>query len=217
MRSVKSYNQYCALARALDVVGERWSLLIVRELLGGPRRYGDLLAGLPGIATNLLAERLRHLARAGVVERREDGWYMLTSWGDGLREPLYALARWSAPVVMARPAGEDSFRAAWLLHPVAMMFAGVDARRPALIVEVRIGDEVATIESKDGAVSLRSGSDPSPDITFTGPPDAILGMLAGHLDPRNAVAHGVAMIGDGRRLESLRLGRPHPSLPAPDT
>ncbi len=114
VRRVKSYGQYCALARGLDVIGERWSLLIVRELLDGPRRYGKLIEGLPGIATNLLAERLRHLVGAGVIERRKDGGYRLTPWGEQLREPLYALARWSAPVVMSSPVGDDAFRPAWL-------------------------------------------------------------------------------------------------------
>jgi len=83
----RSYGQYCGLAQALDVVGSRWSLLIVRELLGGPARYGQLQAGLPGIATNLLAERLRELEEAGVVRRQLDTdsnsvAYALTPWGN---------------------------------------------------------------------------------------------------------------------------------------
>lgn len=207
---MKSYGQYCALARALDVIGERWSLLIVRELLGGPRRYGELGEGLPGIATNLLAERLRHLIDAGVVERRKQGRYALTSWGEGLREPLYALARWSAPVVMTRPSGDDSFRAAWLAHPVAVIFEGVDARRPPLSVEVQIGDESTTIESRDGEVTLRAGPPPSPDLVLAGPPDGILGLLAGHLDPDAAARSGVMITGEARRLVRLRpkLTRP---------
>jgi len=208
---VKSYSHYCALARGLDVVGERWSLLIVRELLGGPRRYGELAEGLPGIASNLLAERLRHLVGAGVVEHRGDGRYALTVWGEGLREPLYALARWSAPVVMANPAGDDSFRAAWLTHPVAVIFEGVDARRPALIVAVRIGDEAATIESRGGKVTLRPGQPPSPDIVLDGPPDVILGLLAGYLDPGAAARSGVVITGDARRLVGLRPYLPRPA------
>ena len=212
---MKSYGHYCALARGLDVVGERWSLLIVRELLGGPSRYSELSDGLPGIASNLLAERLRHLIGAGVVEHSGDGRYALTEWGEGLREPLYAFARWSAPVVMVRPASDDSFRAAWLAHPVSVLFEGVDERRPALIVEVRIDDEVATIESQAGKVTLRSDSLPaeplpSPDVVLDGPPDLILGLLAGYLDPRDAAQRGVAITGDARRLARLR-----PNLPLP--
>ncbi|MHB1928663.1 MAG: winged helix-turn-helix transcriptional regulator [Acidimicrobiales bacterium] len=201
---MKSYGQYCALARGLDVVGERWSLLIVRELMGGPRRYGELVEGLPGIATNLLAERLRHLVGADVIERQGDGRYALTPWGEGLREPLYALARWSAPVAMTNPAGDDAFHAAWLAHPVAVMFEGVDPRRPALTIEVRIGDEAMTIESRDGKVTLRPGHPPSPDIVLDGPPDAILGLLAGRLDPGAAAKSGVSIIGNARLVVRLR-------------
>jgi DNA-binding HxlR family transcriptional regulator len=89
----RSYGQYCGLARALDVVGDRWNLLIVRQLLMAPARFRELLDGLPGVATNLLAERLRDLGTAGVIERRlaEEGnaiVYALTPWGAELREPI---------------------------------------------------------------------------------------------------------------------------------
>ncbi len=207
---MKSYGQYCAIARGLDVVGERWSFLIVRELLGGPRRYGELARGLPGVATNLLARRLRDLVGAGVVERRKNGRYALTRWGEGLREPLYALARWSAPVVMAKPAGGDAFRSEWLVHPVAVIFGGVDERRPALTVEVQIGDEPMTIESRGGRVTSRPGHASSPDLVLAGPPDAVLGALAGRLGIRAAAMSGVSISGDARLLARLR-----PSLPGP--
>ena len=76
---MKSYGQYCGLARALDVIGDRWVLLIVRELLDGPRRYAELLDGLPGIATNLLVDRLRSMETSGLLARQDDGRYALTS------------------------------------------------------------------------------------------------------------------------------------------
>src|SRR5919108_4394339 len=115
----RNYRQYCGLARALDVVGDRWNLLIVRQLLVGPARYGQLLDGLPGMATNLLAHRLRHLEAAGVVQRElaAEGnaiRYSLTSWGGELREPIEALIRWSTPL-MVRGVGGDTFRAEWLI------------------------------------------------------------------------------------------------------
>src|SRR5574337_1138138 len=96
----RSYGQYCGLARALDVVGDRWNLLIVRQLLVAPARYQELRDGLPGVATNLLADRLRDLETAGVIERRpaEHGGaitYALTTWGARLREPIEGLIRWS--------------------------------------------------------------------------------------------------------------------------
>src|SRR6202042_2649537 len=86
--SMRSYDQYCAVARALDVVGDRWTLLIVRELLIRPSRYGELQDGLPGVATNLLAERLRHLEESGVVTRDKQGLYELTGWGKRLATPV---------------------------------------------------------------------------------------------------------------------------------
>lgn len=115
----RSYGQYCGLARALDVVGDRWNLLIVRQLLIGPARYRELLDGLGGVATNLLADRLRDLETAGVVERRlaEEGnaiVYALTPWGAELREPVEGLIRWSTPL-MARGSGGDRFQAEWLV------------------------------------------------------------------------------------------------------
>jgi DNA-binding HxlR family transcriptional regulator len=200
---MKSYGQYCALARALDVIGDRWTPLIVRELLAGPRRYSELLEGVPGIATNLLAERLRSLEERAVVSRDDDGRYVLTEWGQGLSEPLYALARWAAPL-MAEPAGDDAFRSEWLSHPVKVLFEGVDPRRGRLTVEVRTGDAPMTIESADGEVRVHHGPAPSPDLVLTGPPDAIVGLLAGALDAAAAVERGVGIDGDARRLARLR-------------
>jgi DNA-binding HxlR family transcriptional regulator len=115
----KSYGQYCGLARALDVLGDRWNLLIVRQLLVGPARYGELLDGLPGVATNLLADRLRDLETAGVVERRLAGEgnavvYALTPWGAELREAIESLIRWSSPL-MVRGTDGDSFQPDWLV------------------------------------------------------------------------------------------------------
>lgn len=110
----RSYGQYCGLARSLDVIGGRWSLLIVRELLVGPARYSELLAGLPGIATNLLIDRLRELEEAGVIQRTLDTdnnsvAYMLTPWGSELRPAVAALVNWSTPLMISGPQG-DSFR-----------------------------------------------------------------------------------------------------------
>src|SRR5690349_23360346 len=96
----RSYQQHCGVARALDVIGERWTLLIVRDLLIAPRRYGELLDGLPGITTNLLAKRLREMTRAGLVEKRQGSppgsfdVYALTKSGRELEPVLMELGRW---------------------------------------------------------------------------------------------------------------------------
>lgn len=211
---VKSYGQYCALARGLDVVGDRWTLLIVRELLIGPRRYADLLEGLPGIATNLLAERLRHLEQHAVVERNAQGLYQLTEWGQGLAEPLYGFARWAAPL-MAEPVGDDAFRSAWLAHPVAAIFDGVDPRRPDMTVEVHTGESPVTIVSTGGAVRVRPGPADAPNLVISGPPDAVVGLLAGALDKAGATRRGLTVQGDVRSLARLRNPGRSPSTRLP--
>src|SRR3989442_9660776 len=126
----RSYGQFCGLARALDVVGDRWSLLIVRELLPGQMRYGELLASLGGIATNLLAARLRSLESSGVIERRlgqsSGVVYALTPWGSQLREAIEALIRWSTPL-MASGRGGD----AWQPPRLAVALKALPRRRTA--------------------------------------------------------------------------------------
>jgi DNA-binding HxlR family transcriptional regulator len=206
---VKSYRQYCALARGLDVIGDRWVLLIVRELLAGPRRYGELTHGLPGIATNLLAERLRTMQTNGLVAKTDDDRYRLTAWGDGLREVVSAIGRWSSPL-MGRIADDDTFRSHWIAHPLADLFPGVDPTRPELTIEVRCGDELMTIRSANGRVSVHTGRAAAPDLVLTGPPDAAVGLLARRIDRTEAQARGLAITGDGRLLRRLR-----PNLPLP--
>lgn len=200
---MRSYGQYCGLARALDVVGERWSLLVVRELLEGPRRYNELLSGLPGIATNLLVERLRGLEDGGVLCRLDDGSYALTPWGEDLHEAVYALGRWAGPL-MARPRGEDHFRPNWLRHMVVARFEGVDPHRTDLTVELRSGDEPVTLISSRGRVHVAPGRATAPDVTLAGPPDAVVGLLLGRISRADAESQGVTASGDLRRLSGLR-------------
>jgi DNA-binding HxlR family transcriptional regulator len=200
---VKSYHQYCALARGLDIVGERWTLLIVRELLVGPRRYSELLDGLPGIATNLLIERVRALEGRGVVARTADGRYRLTAWGEGLAEPLQALARWATPM-LATPIGDDEFRNSWLALPVAMIFGGIDRRRPDVSIEVRVDGNPSTIASHDGSVRVEAGPAVAPDLVLAGPPDGILAMLMGEIHASQAGERGVLVLGDPQQLTKLR-------------
>ena len=203
---MKSYGQYCGLARGLDVVGDRWALLIVRELLEGPRRYNELLNGLPGIATNLLAERLRALEESGVLTRDDDRRYELTDWGFGLHDVVYALGRWASPL-MSQMALDDEFRSHWLSHPIHLLYEGVDLSRPLLTVEVNTGDAPMTIESADGRVRVVPGRPASPDLVLSGPPDGVVGLLAGRLDRGAALKLGVTIKGNPRKLASLRPAR----------
>jgi DNA-binding HxlR family transcriptional regulator len=200
---MRSYDQYCALAKALDIVGDRWTLLIVRELLVRPCRYSELQDGLTGIATNLLAERLRQLEAAGVIGRDADSRYELTDWGQKLGTPVHELVRWAAPLMLAGQ-GTDAFRARWLELPLELMFGGVDPGRPNIQVEVRAADEVLALSSFAGSVEVRSGPTPSPDVVVTGPPELIVGLMSGALDKEIAMSQGVSILGDFADVERLR-------------
>ena len=208
---MRTYGQYCGLARGLDVVGGRWDLLIVRELLEGPRRYNELIHGLPGIATNLLAERLRALENSGVLVREEDRTYALTEWGQGLREVVHAVGRWARPLMLRRARG-DEFRSHWLAHPINFLYEGVDKSRPPLTIEVNSGDAPMTIESAAGRVRMLRGRPASPDVVLSGPPDAVVGLLSGRLDRAAAAKGGVTVRGDVRKLASLRPRLAQPRL-----
>jgi DNA-binding HxlR family transcriptional regulator len=200
---VRSYKQFCGLARALDVVGERWTLLIVRELLDGPRGYNRLLAGLPGIATNLLADRLRSLTDASVVDRTEDGRYELTEWGYGLRDAVYALGRWAGPL-MARPRGDDHFQVPWLHHMVVARFDRHDPERADLLVELCADGHVFALQSVDGSVTLHEGRALDPDIILTGPTEPVVGLLLGRIGATTAREAGVTVRGQAGELAGLR-------------
>ncbi|WP_306316197.1 MULTISPECIES: helix-turn-helix domain-containing protein [unclassified Streptomyces] len=140
----RSYDQYCAVARALDVVGDRWTLLIARELLAGPRRYTDLHADLPGVSTDMLATRLKDMERDGVAERRRlpapasAYVYELTERGRGLLPVLRALGEWGAPgLAERRPT--DAVRAHWLALPLSRQ---LEALGEPGVVEVRVDEGV---------------------------------------------------------------------------
>lgn len=209
---MRTYGQYCGLARALDVLGDRWTLLVVRELLDGPRRYNELLGGLPGIATNLLILRLRGLESNDVVRRLDNGRYALTAWGEELHEVIYALGRWAGPL-MARPRGEDEFRANWIRHMVIARFEGFDPARQDLTVDLSYDDEFVTLISRAGRVHLAPGGMTDADVSIAGPIEGVVGLLLGRIDRTEASAHGVTHTGDVRRLRGLRpRGERSPAL-----
>jgi DNA-binding HxlR family transcriptional regulator len=163
---VKSYNQYCPIAHALDVVGERWSLLIIRELVEhGQLRYSDLHAYLPHCGTNILAARLKELERNGVVTRRRlpppaaSTVYELTEYGQELRPVLHMLAHWGARS-LGPPTDETELEPGWLPGALEMIFLEppTDAR-----IEFRVGDEVASLV--DGKPHEGSIDDPDAVVT----------------------------------------------------
>ena len=172
MRDRKSYGQFCALARAMDHVGDRWTLLLVRELLLGPARYGELSAALPGLATNLLAERLRQLVDDGLVQRVGVA-YQLTPRGRGLEAVILELIRWGAAYMVTGP-GDDVVDERWAWLAVRALLEGASSDLPRGEVTVRCGGlEFAVVVDENGRRVL-PGARSRPEATLTGPLPALL-------------------------------------------
>ena len=172
----KSYSQYCPIAHALDLVGERWSLLIVRELLeDGSLRYSDLHARLEGCGTNILAARLKALEKGGVIRRRRldppaASWvYELTEYGQGLRDVLHVLAHWGAQTLRP-PARSGDLEEGWLAGALCIALPSIEER-----IEFRIGDEVASV---DGHEVVR-GPLEDPDAVISGDAPAFYALMVG--------------------------------------
>lgn len=215
--SGRSYGQFCGLARALDVVGDRWNLLIVRELLPGPMRYNELKTSLAGIATNLLAERLRSLEGNGIVERRlgDAGvLYALTPWGAGLREPMEALGRWGAPLMMTGRDG-DSFQPRWLVLALPALLRGVRAA-PALELGFEVEGFLIVLHIDENGPRVVVQPDRQPGTILKAAPEIVVGLAAGGLTIDQAVSAG-RLQGDVKVLRrAFPAGRATP-MPALDT
>ncbi|CAM3097992.1 winged helix-turn-helix transcriptional regulator [Skermania piniformis] len=196
---MRSYGQYCGLARALELVGDRWNLLIVRELLISPVRYRDLIDGLPGIATNLLADRLRDLEAAGVVERRLAGTgsvveYALTSWGRQLREPIEGLIRWSVPLMRSGPAVGEATRPGWLALAVPALLDGRGRPRSAATVGLQVGGPLLQLQVTDSGYAVGPHDGRDLDAVVRGDQTVVLGLAAGALSLDEACALGLVEI-----------------------
>ena len=206
---MRSYGQYCGLARALDIIGERWTLLIVRELLLGPRRYTDLQKGLPGIATNLLASRLVAMEETGLIDREDapppvaTTLYRLTPRGEDLRPVIDALGRWARPLMTQGVKG-DAFRSEWLTLPAQLYLADADPNRAPTVVEVRSGDQPVVIEARDGSIRTRMGSAEDPDAVITARPDIALALLLGRIDLATARSRGLKLEGNQRAIRRFK-------------
>jgi DNA-binding HxlR family transcriptional regulator len=194
MATMRTYDDACAAAHALDLVGERWALLVVRELLLGPKRFTDLRAGIPKASPNVLAQRLRELERAGVVRRRKlpppaaSRVYELTEWGEELEPVIVRLGRWGARSP-SKPCdaelGVDS-----LILSFRTMFDPCAADSLKASYELRLGEDRFRAEVADGRFEVARGGAERPDATI----ETDAGTLA-------------ALVYDGRPLEeALRSG-----------
>ncbi len=210
---MRTYGQYCSIARALDIVGDRWTLLIVRELLlQGPCRFTDLKNGLPGIAANLLSTRIKELEQAGLIQRADapppvaTTLYSLTENGLALEPMLKTLGLWGLQYMTdERP--EDAFRARWLAYAPSWFTTDADPDAPPATIQLIAGGEHAVVELRAGQVHTRIGEVADPDLTLDGPPRAVLGLLVGMVDLDTATQLGLSAQG---RRDVLRRLRPVP-------
>ena len=198
----RNYDQACSLAGALDRIGERWSLLIVRELLLGPLRFSDLDRAVGGAPTDVLTKRLRGLEREGIVERRELGppisgvAYELTELGRGLERPIIELARWG--LNFAQVGDIDEMEASWL--PTSLRVILRPPVEAEMAVQLRSRGNSFRMRIADGWISAERGEVADPDLTLSGEPRAAVAAVAlGHVDPDQ-----VTIEGSEEALEELR-------------
>jgi DNA-binding HxlR family transcriptional regulator/putative sterol carrier protein len=200
----REYGQFCGLARAAEVLGQRWTLLILRDLLVvGPRRYSDLLAGLPGVSTNLLATRLKELEDDGLVRRElQDGpsrsvVYRATPRAEELAPALDELGRWGAAAMREPREGEVVTDAALVAGlRVAATGGQTSSRRRKAVYVVKSGEAVAHAIVRGTSVTVGAGDHPDPDLVIVASP-GFRDLLAGAVTPDTAVATGaVTLDGD---------------------
>lgn len=206
---MKSYNQSCALAKALDLIGERWNLLIVRELLIREAcRYTDLRKALPGIATNLLVERLRDLETGEIISREEapppiaTSLFRLTERGRALERAVLELGRWGSPL-LARRNKKDILQPHWLVLPLKLYLRDRKPSEPKLAVNVQAGGEAIAIEAYEGRIAVRLGATKSPDAVVKGKPEPILRLFTGRSSLSEAITEGVQWEGPRAALSRL--------------
>jgi DNA-binding HxlR family transcriptional regulator/putative sterol carrier protein len=193
----KSYNQYCGLAYALDIVGERWTLLVVRELCAGPRRFTDLLDGLPGISTSLLSDRLRGLEQHGLVRRRVlpppagSSVYELTPLGQALEKALIELGQWGSQFVPAAAEDATLLTVGSYALTLKTFFRTEQAQGVDAIYELRIDDEVLQVQINAGQIHIQQGEALKADAVFHTDIATYLGLLQRQIQPDEAIAQGL--------------------------
>lgn len=213
MERKRSYDDGCAFAQALDLVGERWALLVVRELMFGARRFSDLKRTLPGIATNVLSQRLAGLEDAGIVQQVDlprparGRAYALTPWGLAFREPLRVMGAWASR--NPRLAFDHPLSAAAAMLSLGSMFDAGKARGLAVAVDMRFPEGEFRVVVREGELSVEAGACGTADATVTGDQNAVLAVLYGGAAPEDV---GLGVEGDEAALGRLAgaFGAPVP-------
>lgn len=221
--SRRDYNQFCGLATALDAVGERWTLLIVRDLMGGPKRYSDLASSLHGIGTSLLAVRIKQLEADGVVVRRElpppaaSTVYELTPVGWELADALVPLALWGARHQLdPQRTGGQGFKPEWSLAVVARLLRSGSAEGLDAVYEFHIDGEIAHVTVADKATSVTTGRALGPaDAVITTDSATLASLVAARISIVDAVKSArLVLAGDETALQVLAAAVPPPHDPS---
>ncbi|MBV9822505.1 MAG: transcriptional regulator [Actinobacteria bacterium] len=204
----RSYGQICGLSRALEIVGERWALLIVRDLIAGPRRFTDLRQGLPRIPTNVLSARLKELEQAKVLQRRilprpaTAVVYELTDYGRELDDILMALGRWGAQS-MTQPEPDDIYTAGSLMMAMRAAYHSPEDGAPKhdpVNYELRVTDVVLSLSVRDGELGVSDGPQTDPDLVIE-TEHGFAALLMGRMTPTEALESGaVRVVGDPELL-----------------
>jgi DNA-binding HxlR family transcriptional regulator/putative sterol carrier protein len=218
MATKRTYADACGIARALDVVGERWALMIVRELLLGPKRFTDIREGLPHLASDVLTQRLRDLGEAGIVRRRKlpppaaSQVYELTPSGLALEPVLVALGRWGGANAPPPHEGMCMSIDAHLLS-LSTLFDPERAGDFDARVELRLGEQRFQVEIAEGAIEVVREGTAKPDAVIETDPGTLIAVLHGHRTLDDALQVGAFAIEGDKRI-ARRFTRLFP-LPAP--
>jgi len=198
--SHRSYNQYRGLAYALDIVGARWTLLIIRELMAGPRRFTDIMTGLPGISTNLLSERLKSLEQQGLLSRRVlpppagSTVYELTALGRALEATLLELGKWGSQFVPPLAEGAILLNAGSYALTLKTFFRPEQAQGINEIFELRIDNELLQVQIKAGEIDVWQGETREADVIFRTDVPTYLALLQRQIQPDEAISEGLIQI-----------------------
>jgi DNA-binding HxlR family transcriptional regulator len=207
MPTTRSYADACGIARALDVVGERWALLVVRELLLGPQRFSDLRRALPGASSNLVADRLRELESRSVVHRRTlpppaaSRVYELTEWGRELEPIVLALGNWGLRIPLPPPPATLSATSVLIFLRTA---AHPGPEEPTTTYQLQLDDRVWTVQARAGRVDIEPGTPIQPDASVRTDPATLNALLSDPAALDTALAAGsVVTTGDEVALRRL--------------
>jgi DNA-binding HxlR family transcriptional regulator len=217
--AIRSYGQYCGVSHAVELLGQRWALLVVRDLLSGPKRFTDLQRGLPGIPTNVLSSRLKELEEAGVVRRqalpRPPGGvaYELTEYGGELEPVVRHLMVWGAKS-LGEPGEADVTTSSSLALGLQLGFRPEAAKGLAATYELRIRDAVVQVRIEDGELTVVGGAPGDPDLIVESDLVGLRSLMLGELDPEEAVSSGLVRLeGDTSLFERFAAMFGTPAVP----